>query len=137
MNRLHYIPMSELSMMILCGVLRIFSGNILISEEWWSGDRYLMKVFSLSLIYSTLITILLIFLMNPLTLGMGLLFLDDKYTELVFLLYLIFCFLASFGIEWKNNQICLEGLYEYKRILQVTLMSHFMSLILMTIYVII
>ena len=124
-------------MMIFCGAIRVYSNAALTSKKWWPVDKYLLQVFSVSFLYSTLLTMVLMFFMRPVILGMGLVLHQDRYTAFVVVLYLIFCLLALFGIEWKNNSICLKGFYKDKLIFQATLVSHVISFILLMAYVMI
>lgn len=128
--------MSELQMLILTGIIRVFSSTFLVSSNKKSIDRYLIKVLLISFLYSALLTIVLVVLMRPIVWGVSYVTGIDGYFELLLGLYLVGFVLAIFFIELKNNQLCLEGYYPDETIFWVTFKSHALSLTIMVLYVI-
>ena len=122
-------------MVLLVGLIRIYTGHAFMSREWQLRDKYLLKVLLLSFVYSSIIAFLGLFFMRPMILGLALV-LGDKIdvgfaVTCCFLVYL----LLLYGVEWKNNRSCLEGFYDNRRIWQATLLSHVSSLVVMVVYV--
>ncbi len=126
--------MSELSMLLLIGVIRVFTSKALLSRNGQVTEKFLFKVLGLTVVYSTLLTLVLVPLVRPAILGADILFNIDRSVEGIIISYLILYALAVFFLELRNNQICLQGAYPNETIFKATLASHILSVVVWIVF---
>lgn len=126
--------MPELQLTLLMGFIRIIIGSFLISKSWKKINKHLLTTLFISFIYSSAICILFLTFMRHIILAIGAIMMNDDYTELIVFIYLTIYILSIFGIELKNNHICLEGIHEKKSITRSTIITHVISLLVIILF---
>lgn len=132
--------MSELTALVVAGVIRIFSVRFLLKSKEGVKNGYILLVLFVSFIYSAILTVILLAMFRPILLGTGLILsdkIDDEiFINALFVIYILGYISSIFAAEYYNNKICLKDHYSTKLILRTTIISHIFSFTLVVLYLI-
>ena len=121
--------MSELTILLLLCFLRAILGAVIISNGKLLNQECVLQAFSVSFLYSMLITAVLVFFFRFFLLGMGLLLNNEQAFMFLPWGYLLGAVGLIFFLELKTNQAYLQKEYSKKLINRTTFTTNFLSVV--------